>query len=122
MTYVYILESGDGLHFYTGATEDLRERIGKHNAGDVPHTAKFRPWRLKTYLAFPMPPRPGLSSVTSKLPQEERFPENGCNADFSGVFSSFGNGCSSSRQFTGRLPQLIFKIPSLLHAPPQLHS
>jgi putative endonuclease len=52
MTYVYIPGSSDGLHFYTGATEDLRERIGKHNAGDVPHTARFRPWRLKTYLAF----------------------------------------------------------------------
>jgi putative endonuclease len=52
MTYVYILQSEDGFHFYTGATEDLRERLEKHNAGDVPHTSKFRSWRLKTYLAF----------------------------------------------------------------------
>jgi putative endonuclease len=52
MTYVYILQSDDGLHFYSGTTKDLRERLGKHNAGYVPHTAKFRPWRLKTYLAF----------------------------------------------------------------------
>jgi putative endonuclease len=51
MTFVYIPGSSDGLHFYTGATQDLRERIGKHNAGDVPHTARFRPWRLKTYAA-----------------------------------------------------------------------
>jgi putative endonuclease len=24
----------------------------KHNAGDVAHTAKYKPWRLKTYTAF----------------------------------------------------------------------
>jgi putative endonuclease len=27
-------------------------RLAKHNSGDVPHTAKYRPWRLKTYVAF----------------------------------------------------------------------
>jgi hypothetical protein len=48
--------------------------------------------------------------------------ENGCNADFALIFRVFGNGCSSSRRSTGRLPQLIFKKPFLLHAPPQLHS
>jgi predicted GIY-YIG superfamily endonuclease len=52
MVYVYILQSLDGLHFYTGATETLRSRLDKHNAGDVPHTAGHRPWRMKTYLAF----------------------------------------------------------------------
>jgi len=26
--------------------------LKKHNAGEVPHTAKFEPWRVKTYLAF----------------------------------------------------------------------
>jgi hypothetical protein len=24
----------------------------KHNAGEVPHTSKFRPWRIKTAIAF----------------------------------------------------------------------
>jgi predicted GIY-YIG superfamily endonuclease len=24
----------------------------KHNVGEVPHTSKYRPWRLKTYIAF----------------------------------------------------------------------
>jgi predicted GIY-YIG superfamily endonuclease len=52
MEYVYILRSIDGEHFYTGHTGDLRTRLKKHNAGDVPHTAKFRPWAIKTYLAF----------------------------------------------------------------------
>ncbi|MHA6299616.1 GIY-YIG nuclease family protein [Devosia sp. CAU 1758] len=31
---------------------DLRERLDRHNAGAVRHTAKFRPWEMKTYLAF----------------------------------------------------------------------
>ncbi|MDA9529711.1 GIY-YIG nuclease family protein [Bradyrhizobium sp. CCBAU 25338] len=52
MKYVYILESLDSLHFYIGITDDLRARLAKHNAGEVPHTSKYAPWRLKTYIAF----------------------------------------------------------------------
>ena len=53
MKYVYLLESEPYPdHFYTGVTEDLRDRLGRHNAGQVTHTAKFRPWRLKTYIDF----------------------------------------------------------------------
>ena len=52
MRYVYILESLDSLHFYVGMTDDLRARLPKHNAGEVPHTSKYRPWRLRTYIAF----------------------------------------------------------------------
>ena len=52
MVYVYILQSLDGLHFYIGMTEELRGRLAKHNADSVSHTSKFRPWRLKTYIAF----------------------------------------------------------------------
>ncbi|HEU5272733.1 MAG TPA: GIY-YIG nuclease family protein [Xanthobacteraceae bacterium] len=53
MKYVYILESDPTPdHFYVGVTDDLRARLHKHNAGEVLHTSKFRPWRLKTYLAF----------------------------------------------------------------------
>jgi predicted GIY-YIG superfamily endonuclease len=52
MKYVYILTSLDSAHFYVGITDDLRARLAKHNAGEVTHTAKFRPWRIKTYIAF----------------------------------------------------------------------
>ena len=52
MKYVYILQSLDGNHFYTGITDDLVARLSKHNAGAVTHTAKFAPWRIKTYIAF----------------------------------------------------------------------
>jgi predicted GIY-YIG superfamily endonuclease len=51
--YVYILQAeADPERFYTGLTDDLRARLRKHNAGAVSHTAKFGPWRIKTYIAF----------------------------------------------------------------------
>jgi putative endonuclease len=50
---VYILQSESATeHFYAGSTEDLCARLQKHNAGEVPHTSKFRPWRIKTAIAF----------------------------------------------------------------------
>jgi putative endonuclease len=52
-SYVYILQSlTDGERFYTGLTDDLQDRLRRHNAGEVAHTAKFRPWRIKTAVAF----------------------------------------------------------------------
>lgn len=51
--YVYILEAvAEHEHFYVGMTDDLRARLRRHNSGAVPHTSKFRPWRLKTAFAF----------------------------------------------------------------------
>ena len=52
MKYVDILESHDSEHFYVGITDDVPARLTKHNAGEVSHTSKFRPWRLKTYVGF----------------------------------------------------------------------
>ena len=52
MKYVYVRESLDGEHFDVGVTDDLRARLAKHNAGEVPHTSKYGPWRLRTYIAF----------------------------------------------------------------------
>ena len=52
-TYVYILESERHPEtFYTGLAGDLRDRLRRHNAGQVPHTAKSRPWRLRSAIAF----------------------------------------------------------------------
>jgi predicted GIY-YIG superfamily endonuclease len=51
--YVYILQSTvDRQRFYVGASQDLKARLAKHNAAEVPHTSKYAPWELKTYLAF----------------------------------------------------------------------
>ena len=52
MKYVYILQSVAGEHFYAGITDDLDARLSKHNAGAVTHTSKFRPWSIKSYIAF----------------------------------------------------------------------
>ena len=53
MRYVYILESlAEADRFYVGVTGDLKARLKKHNSGGVPHTSKFAPWRIKTYLGF----------------------------------------------------------------------
>jgi len=53
MRYVYLLESiNHPSERYIGLTDDLRSRFRAHNAGRSPHTSKFRPWRLVTYIAF----------------------------------------------------------------------
>ena len=53
MTYVYILQSlSNPGRYYVGVTPDLRARLAKHNAGEVTHTSKYAPWRIKTYVAF----------------------------------------------------------------------
>ncbi len=51
--YVYILQSKtEPQRFYTGFTYDLRTRLKQHNCGRIPHTAKWKPWQLKTYVAL----------------------------------------------------------------------
>ena len=51
--HVYILVSlTDNSRYYTGLTDDLEARLKAHNAGQVPHTAKYRPWRIETAIAF----------------------------------------------------------------------
>ena len=37
---------------YVGVTSDLKQRLADHNAGKSPHTSKFTPWKLVTYVAF----------------------------------------------------------------------
>ncbi len=51
--YVYILRTAcEPPRFYIGFTEDLEARLVHHNSGGDPHTAKYRPWRNKTAIAF----------------------------------------------------------------------
>ena len=51
--YVYILRTErEPPRFYTGFTENLEARLAHHNSGGDPHTAKYRPWRIKTAMAF----------------------------------------------------------------------
>lgn len=47
MTSAYIIQSiADHEQFYTGLTADVQQRLAAHNAGQSPHTCKFKPWRL----------------------------------------------------------------------------
>jgi putative endonuclease len=56
MKYVYTLESlSHPTETYVGLADDLRSRFAAHNTGRSPHTAKFMPWRLVTYVAFSDP-------------------------------------------------------------------
>jgi predicted GIY-YIG superfamily endonuclease len=56
VTYVYLIESLSHLgERYVGSTSDLKKRLAEHNAGKSLHTAKFKPWRLVSYLAFSNP-------------------------------------------------------------------
>ena len=48
--YVYILiDTATETHHYVGSTQDLSVRLAKHNAGEVPHTSKFKPWRIQAF-------------------------------------------------------------------------
>ena len=51
MYYTYILRSlSNPAQRYIGHTADLRSRLAEHNSGKSPHTAKFRPWKVETYI------------------------------------------------------------------------
>jgi len=51
--YVYLLTSlSNPDRHYTGLTQDLNSRLKKHNAGQVSHTSKYRPWQIETAISF----------------------------------------------------------------------
>jgi putative endonuclease len=53
MKYVYFLQSIEHPNqTYVGLADDLRARLKVHNNGGSIHTAKFKPWRLVTYVGF----------------------------------------------------------------------
>lgn len=50
--YTYILENESGYQ-YVGLTCDLDDRLSRHNRGEISATAKYKPWKLVNYVAFP---------------------------------------------------------------------
>lgn len=51
--YVYSLRSVNHPdRFYGGITEDLNDRLTAHNAGDISHTRKFKPWSIEVAISF----------------------------------------------------------------------
>jgi putative endonuclease len=63
--YVYILQSkAVPDRFYIGLTRNVRERLNRHTSGNVAHTARWAPWRIKACIAF---------SEESKAVEFERY-------------------------------------------------
>jgi len=52
MYYAYILLSSKSHTFYFGSTNNLRQRVKMHNAGEVFATKPGRPWTLTWYGSF----------------------------------------------------------------------
>ena len=50
MYYVYSLKCKDG--FYIGCTDDLKDRLNRHQKGNVPATSSRLPLELDFYIAF----------------------------------------------------------------------
>jgi putative endonuclease len=72
--YVYLLESETvpGRR-YVGMSSDLKQRLQDHNSGKSDYTAKHKPWRLVTYVAF---------SNRSKAEEFERYLKSGSGHAF----------------------------------------
>jgi len=52
MYYVYILQSKKTKKFYTGRSQNLKQRFADHNSGKVKSTKSGRPWKIIFYEAF----------------------------------------------------------------------
>jgi len=52
MFFVYILEAEESKRFYIGQTENLEERVNRHNKGFNLSTRAYVPWNLKWWKEF----------------------------------------------------------------------
>jgi putative endonuclease len=52
MYYVYLLQSLKDNKYYIGYTKDIKERVQRHNNGEVKSTKSRRPLRLIGYEIF----------------------------------------------------------------------
>jgi putative endonuclease len=44
--YLYILRSLKNCRYYIGITNDIDQRLAKHNSGSVKSTKGYRPWKV----------------------------------------------------------------------------
>jgi putative endonuclease len=63
--HTYILYSETANRYYIGQTEDLEDRLRRHNSGYEKATAPYAPWKLE--LAIPKPSRSEAVILESKL-------------------------------------------------------
>jgi putative endonuclease len=74
LKYVYLIQSiSNPDQRYVGTTSDVEKRISAHNAGQSPHTSKYRPWKLVISIAF---------SNTEKATEFERYLKSGSGHAF----------------------------------------
>jgi predicted GIY-YIG superfamily endonuclease len=53
MTYVYLIQSiALPDQKYIGRSSNIQRRLDAHNEGNSPHTSKYKPWKLVSYIAF----------------------------------------------------------------------
>lgn len=53
MKYVYLIRSLESPNqTYVGLTSDVKKRLAAHNAGQSPHTSKYKPWQLVAFVGF----------------------------------------------------------------------
>ncbi len=62
--YTYVLKSLKNGDIYIGSTENLTNRIKRHNSCKVKSTKAYRPWKLLEYYEF---------STRSEAVKYERF-------------------------------------------------
>jgi len=73
--YVYILKCKDGS-IYTGCTNNLKDRIKRHNQGQVLATKNILPVEIITYIAFTDKNKAyALKDILSSV-QEGLFPKD----------------------------------------------
>jgi putative endonuclease len=79
MLYVYILRSlDDPERYYVGITSNLRDRLQRHNSGQVLHTSRYAPWAIKTYIAFGDKEQAIAFEKYLKSPSGGRSRKSGC--------------------------------------------
>ena len=72
MYYVYFLQSLVNNDLYIGSTENLKNRIDRHNSGNVKSTGAYKPWKLLGYEKY---------NSRSEAVKRERFLKTGCQKE-----------------------------------------
>jgi putative endonuclease len=88
MFFVYILEAEESKRYYIGQTENLEERLKRHNQGRNLSTKAYIPWQLKWWKEFDTRPEAimaerKLKSIKKRIRLEKFVSENnfsGCGA------------------------------------------
>jgi putative endonuclease len=65
MFFVYILHSEEFDTYYIGQTADVKERLKRHNNGEVNSTKPYKPW--KPVLSIDKPTRSEAMALEKKI-------------------------------------------------------